>query len=147
MKVDLLWATPEPEKVIALAMRRCYSTKTLEDILLELESKGPEYWKHLIELAIRDKSFDVIEHFCILVLLEDCTKEEICELGLANPFIRFTYVKPNTYIASLNARSLIELIYQNKHTEFTSGIIRSLQEKNIGRLFISVALGGVVIES
>ncbi|MEM0116946.1 MAG: hypothetical protein QXE12_04150 [Conexivisphaerales archaeon] len=147
MKVDVLWTTPEPEKTIALAMRRCYSTKTLEEILLELESKGPGYWKHLIELAIRDKSYDVIEHFCLLVLLEDCNEEEIHEVGIGNRYINFTRLKPGVYLASLNARTLLELIYQNKYKRFGLEILRSIQQKRIADLFTSLILEGVTFES
>jgi len=147
MKVSVLWATPDPEKTIALAMRRCYSTKTLNELLSELESKGPDYWKHLIELAIRDKSFDVIEHFCILILLEGVDETEIFKVSMKNPFIRFTHLKPRIYLVSLNARTLMEMTYQNEHRELVLAIIKSLKEEGIGNLFISVAFGGMLIES
>ena len=32
MKVSLVWSSPNPEKTIAVAMMRCYSTKTIEEI-------------------------------------------------------------------------------------------------------------------
>jgi|SRR5579875_527284 hypothetical protein len=146
MKTSVLWATPDPEKTIALAMRRCYSTKTLSELVSELESKGPDYWKHLIGLAIRDKSFDVIEHFCILVLLEDLDEKEIFSIILKNPFIRFTYLKPKVYLASLNARTLIEMIHQDECKELALSIIKSLKDAGIGNLFISVVFGGMLIE-
>lgn len=62
MTVELITCTPAPEFTVALAMRRCTSTGSLDDILKELREKGPTYWKHLIERAHREKSKDVFEH-------------------------------------------------------------------------------------
>ena len=42
MKVSLVWSSPSPERTIAVAMRRCYSTKPIEEIQSELEQKGAE---------------------------------------------------------------------------------------------------------
>jgi len=73
MRVRLLWHTPEPEITVALAMRRCYSSKPIEDLEAELKSK-PGYEKDLIAKALRDKTFDVIEHAVFMFELEGISR-------------------------------------------------------------------------
>ena len=75
MHVSLLWSSPKPEETIAVAMRRCYSTKPIEDIQAELGQKGPEYWKYLLAKAMQDKSLDVLEHFTMTLLAEGAAEE------------------------------------------------------------------------
>jgi thymidylate synthase (FAD) len=73
MRVKLLWHTPNPETVVALAMRRCYNSKPIEDLEAELASK-PGYEKELIAKAIRDKTFDVIEHAVFMFEIEGISR-------------------------------------------------------------------------
>jgi thymidylate synthase (FAD) len=73
MRVKLLWHTPNPEVVVALAMRRCYSSKPIEDLEKEVQSK-PGYEKELIAKAIRDKTFDVIEHAVFMFEIEGISR-------------------------------------------------------------------------
>jgi thymidylate synthase (FAD) len=73
MRVKLLWHTPQPEITVALAMRRCYSSKPIEDLEKELVSK-PGYEKELITKAIRDKTFDVIEHAVFMFEIEGVSR-------------------------------------------------------------------------
>jgi thymidylate synthase (FAD) len=73
MRVKLLWFTPRPEITVALAMRRCYSSKPIEDLEQEILSK-PGYEKELIAKAIRDKTFDVIEHAVFMFEIEGVSR-------------------------------------------------------------------------
>ena len=69
IRVRLLWYTPNPQTVVALAMRRCYSAKPIEELESELASR-PGYEKDLIAKALRDKTFDVIEHAVFMFEIE-----------------------------------------------------------------------------
>jgi len=60
IRARLLWHTPNPEVTVALAMRRCYSAKPIEDLEAELASR-PGYEKDLIAKALRDKTFSGAE--------------------------------------------------------------------------------------
>lgn len=73
MRVKLLWHTPNPEFNVALAMRRCYNAKPIEELEKELQSK-PGYEKELIAKAIRDKTFDVIEHAVFMFEIEGISR-------------------------------------------------------------------------
>jgi thymidylate synthase (FAD) len=73
MRAKLLWYTPNPELAVALAMRRCYSSKPIEDLEAELVSK-PGYERELIARALRDKTFDVIEHAVFMFELEGISR-------------------------------------------------------------------------
>src|SRR5438309_5406338 len=62
MKVILLSHTQNPEFACALSMRRCYSSKPIEELEAELKEKGPDYIKYLMNRVKEDKSFDIYEH-------------------------------------------------------------------------------------
>ena len=85
----MVWSAPKPEKTIAVAMRRCYSAKPIEEIEAELEQKGPEYWKYLLTRALQDKSLDVIEHFTFTLVADEMEEHEVGRLALSFPFVRF----------------------------------------------------------
>jgi thymidylate synthase (FAD) len=73
IRARLLWHTPNPEVIVALAMRRCYSAKPIEDLEAELASR-PGYEKDLIAKALRDKTFDVIEHAVFMFEIEGISR-------------------------------------------------------------------------
>jgi len=73
IRVRLLWHTPDPEIVVALAMRRCYSAKPIEELESELKSR-PGYERDLIAKALRDKTFDVIEHAVFMFEIEGISR-------------------------------------------------------------------------
>jgi thymidylate synthase (FAD) len=73
IRVRLLWHTPNPEVVVALAMRRCYSAKPIEELESELASR-PGYEQDLIAKALRDKTFDVIEHAVFMFEIEGISR-------------------------------------------------------------------------
>ena len=73
MRVRLLWLTPDPEVMVALAMRRCYNSKPIEELEKELHSK-PGYERELIAKALRDKTFDVIEHAVFMFEIEGVSR-------------------------------------------------------------------------
>jgi thymidylate synthase (FAD) len=73
MRVRLLWYTPNPEVMVALAMRRCYNSKPIEELEREIQSK-PGYEKELIAKALRDKTFDVIEHAVFMFEIEGVSR-------------------------------------------------------------------------
>jgi len=110
MRVKLLWYTPNPEFNVALAMRRCYSAKPIEELEKELASK-PGYEKDLIAKAIRDKTFDVIEHAVFMFEIEGISR--VCSHQLVRHRIasydqesqRFSVVEREDFILPPSVRS------------------------------------------
>ena len=142
MKVSLAWASPKPERTIAVAMRRCYSTKAIEDIEAELEQKGSEYWKFLITKALQDKSLDVLEHFTMTFLLEGAGEIEVGGIALAFPYLRATHLKGSDWLVSLNARTLVELWRDGRGKALADMMVSELNQRNVGSLFNALAFGG-----
>ncbi len=141
MKVSLVWSSPWPERTIAVAMRRCYSTKPIEEIEVELEQKGPEYWKYLLTKALQDKSLDVLEHFTMTVLVDEGDVEEINRLAAAYPYLRTTHLRENDWLLSLNARTLVELWRDEAAKAFAYSIVNELGDRQVCPLFNDVAFG------
>jgi thymidylate synthase (FAD) len=110
MRAKLLWHTPNPEQTVALAMRRCYSSKPIEDLEAELTSK-PGYEKELIARALRDKTFDVIEHAVFMFELEGISR--VCSHQLVRHRIasydqesqRFSAVEKEDFIVPPSIRN------------------------------------------
>jgi len=73
IRARLLWHTPNPEVIVALAMRRCYSAKPIEELEAELAAR-PGYERDLIAKALRDKTFDVIEHAVFMFEIEGISR-------------------------------------------------------------------------
>src|SRR2546425_12272533 len=109
MKVSLVWHTPNPERTIAVAMRRCYSTKPIEDIEVELEQKGREYWKYLLTRALQDKSLDVFEHYCLELLIEDTPEAEMSRVATAYHFIRLLALNGSDRLVPIKAQTILEM--------------------------------------
>lgn len=141
MKVSLVWATPFPERTIAVAMRRCYSTKPIEEIQTELEQKGQEYWKYLLTRALQDKSLDVIEHYSLELLIEDAVEDEVEKVALAYPFVRFLRLNQKDWLVSMNARTLIEMWRDGVHQAFARSVVDRLNLNRTSPIFNSVAFG------
>ncbi|MCS7116871.1 MAG: FAD-dependent thymidylate synthase [Nitrososphaerales archaeon] len=74
MRVKLIWHTPSPERVIAIAMRRCYSTSTIEEIEKEIDSKGDAYIQYLVRKALNDRTFSVLEHVVFTFEIEGISR-------------------------------------------------------------------------
>ena len=141
MKVSLVWASPRPERTIATAMRRCYSTKPIEDIESELEQKGPEYWKFLLSKALQDKSLDVLEHFTMTILVEGGGEEEVGNLVRAFPYLRVTRLKDADWMLSMNARTLVELWRDPRGKSFARLVVSELDNKGVCPIFSELAFG------
>ena len=141
MKVVLVWMTPSPEKTIAIAMRRCYSTKLIEEIESELDQKGPEYWKYLLTRALQDKSLDVIEHYCLELLLEDVAQEEVGRVLRFFPFVRALQLNELDWLIAMNARTLIEMWRDLEFRPFAGSIVKELNMRGVSPIFNSVAFG------
>jgi hypothetical protein len=141
VKVSLIWSSPSPEKTIAVAMRRCYSTKPIEDIETELEQKGPEYWKFLLTKALQDKSLDVLEHYTMTLLIQGGGEGELAKVLRSHPYLRATYLKGEDWLLSLNARTLVELWHDAEAKAFAESIVTELDGKKVGSLFNSLAFG------
>lgn len=141
MKVSLVWASPKPERTIAVAMRRCFSTKTIEEIESELEQKGPEYWKYLLSKAMQDKSLDVLEHFTMTLLVEGADDGAVGDLALNFPYLRATRLKDEDWFLSMNARTLVELWRDSRGKAMAQLIVSVLEEKKVSPLFDSLAFG------
>lgn len=142
MKASLVWSAPRPEMTIAVAMRRCYSTKTIEEIETELERKGPEYWKYLLTRALQDKSLDVIEHFTMTLLLEEMREEEARWLTGAFPFVRLTRLGEKSWLLSMNARTLIEMWRDPEARTFAGVLVAELNSKDVCPILSPLAFGG-----
>jgi hypothetical protein len=141
MKVSLVWSSPFPEKTIAVAMRRCYSTKPIEDIEAELEQKGSEYWKYLLSKALQDKSLDVLEHFVLTVAVEGAEEADLGLLVRAFPYLRATQLRPNDWLMTLNARTLVELWKDSRGKAFSEMVVSELSQRGVCPIFNQLAFG------
>jgi len=128
-----------PEKTIAIAMRRCYSTKPIEEVESDLDQRGQEYWKYLLTKALQDKSLDVIEHFTMTLLVEGAGEAETGNLALQFPFLRFLRVGEDDWLLSLNARTLIEMWRDDSAKSFASAVVSELDARGVSSLFNSLA--------
>ncbi|MDG6989426.1 MAG: FAD-dependent thymidylate synthase [Nitrososphaerota archaeon] len=142
MKVSLVWASPSPERTIAIAMRRCYSTKPIEDIEAELELRGAEYWKYLLTKALQDKSLDVLEHFTMTLLVEETGDAEVGGLLQGFPYLRATHLKDSDWLVSLNSRTLVELWRNPIGKQFAGLVVSELDTRSVCPVFNEVAFGG-----
>lgn len=141
MKVSVVWSSPSPEKTIAVAMRRCYSTKPIEEIELELEQKGADYWKYLLVKALQDKSLDVLEHFTLTLVAEDAGDTDVGSLARNFPYLRATHLVADNWMISMNARTLVELWRSAGGRTFAELVISELDSRGICPLFNDVAFG------
>ncbi len=141
MKVSLVWTSPKPERTIAVAMRRCFSTKVIEDIEAELEQKGAEYWKYLLTKALQDKSLDVLEHFTMSVLVEGLSEVEASRLVLRFPYLRALRLNEIDWLLSMNARTLVELWRDGGGKALADSIVSELDRREVSPIFNAVAFG------
>ena len=137
-----MWSSPNPEKTIAVAMRRCYSTKTIEDIEAELDQKGPEYWKYLLSKAMQDKSLDVLEHFTMTLLVEGAGDADLGGVVRGFPYMRLTHLKDSDWLLSMNARTLVELWRDARGRPLAGMIVTELDNKGVCPIFSGLAFGG-----
>ena len=141
MKVSVIWTSPFPERTIAVAMRRCYSTKPIEEIETELEQKGAEYWKYLITKALQDKSLDVLEHFTLTLLAEGADGAEIGDLVRNFPYLRASPLKGDDWMVSFNARTLVELWRAPNGRAFADLVVSELEREGTCPVFNEAAFG------
>ena len=141
MKVSLVWSSPNPDRTIAVAMRRCYSTKPIEEIEAELEQKGPDYWKYLLTKAMQDKSLDVLEHFTQTLLVEDAAESEAGDVARRFPYLRMTRLKGSDWLLSMNARTLVELWRDPQARPFADQVAAELDRLRVCPVFNEVAFG------
>ena len=134
-----MWSSPYPEKTMAVAMRRCYSTKPIEDIVTELEQKGPEYWKYLLSKALQDKSLDVLEHFVLTLAVEGAAGADVGLLVRSFPYMRATQLGQNDWLMTLNARTLVELWKDPRGKTFAGMVISELSQKDVCPIFNQLA--------
>lgn len=138
----MVWNSPMPEKTIAIAMRRCYSTKPIEEIESDLDQRGQEYWKYLLTKALQDKSLDVIEHFTMTLLVDGVGEGETGKLVRQFPYLRFLRVGESGWLLSMNARTLIEMWREASAKPFAKAVVSELGARGVCSLFNSVAFGG-----
>ena len=124
-----------------MAMRRCYSTKPIEEIEVELEQKGTEYWKYLLTKAMQDKSLDVLEHFALTLLAEGADESAVGELVRNFPYLRASQLTGADWMISLNGRTLVELWRTPKGRAFADLVVSELERKGICPIFDEVAFG------
>jgi len=141
MKVSLVWSSPKPERTIAVAMRRCYSTKTIEEIEADLEQKGMEYWKYLLTKAMQDRSLDVLEHFTLSFLVEGMDETDAGRLTRRFPYMRVSILGNDSWLVSMNARTLVELWREPWAREFAEPIVSELDIKRVCPVFSQLAFG------
>jgi hypothetical protein len=123
-------------------MRRCYSTKPIEDIETELEQKGADYWKFLLTKALQDRSLDVLEHYTMTLLIQGVEGGLVTTLLRSHPYLRATNLKEDDWLLSLNARTLVELWHDSEVKPFAETIVAELDGKKVSPLFNSLAFGG-----
>jgi hypothetical protein len=141
MKVSLVWTSPSPEKTIAIAIRRCYSTKPIEEIESELTQKGPEYWRYLLTKALQDKSLDVIEHFTMTLMVDGMREGEAGELSRSFSYVRLLRVGADSWLLSMNARTLIEMWRSQRSRSFAEAVVSELDGRGICPVLIPLAFG------
>ncbi|HUI87073.1 MAG TPA: FAD-dependent thymidylate synthase [Nitrososphaerales archaeon] len=141
MKATLVWSVPKPEKVIAVAMRRCYSTKPIEEIEAELEQKGPEYWKYLMTRALQDKSLDVIEHFVFSVVVDGMPESEAGRLALGFPYVKFLRLGEGRWLVSMNARTLVEIWRGQAFRGLAEAVVAEFDRRDVCPIFNSLVFG------
>ena len=141
MNVSLVWSSPKPERTIAVAMRRCYSTKAIEDIETELEQKGAEYCKFLLTKCLQDKSLDVLEHFTMSLLVEGAGEVEVSKLIRRFPYIHSTRLNETDWLLSMNARTLVELWRDSEGKPFAESVVAELDRKQVSPLFNELVFG------
>ena len=122
-------------------MRRCYSTKTIEEIESELDQKGEEYWKYLLTKCLQDKSLDVLEHFTLSLVIEDLDESRAGELARKFPYLRILGLRVGSWLVSLNARTLVELWRDTSTKDVAEGIISELDNKMVCPIFDKLAFG------
>lgn len=142
MNVAVVWATSNPERTIAVAMRRCYSTKPIEEVEAQLDEKGEEYWKYLLTRALQDKSLDVIEHYCMELLVEGVSQESLARILAHFPFVRALPLKESDWLVAMNGRTLVEMWRDPEFKSFATQVVKELTGRKIGLVFNSVAFGG-----
>ena len=142
MKVSLVWSSPRPDMTVAVAMRRCYSTKTIEEIEAELEQKGAEYWKYLLSKAMQDKSLDVLEHFTMSLEVEGMPAADAGALAIRFPFLRMSDLGGGAWLVTLNARTLVELWRDARAKQFAGAVVAELDGKNVCPVLSGLAFGG-----
>jgi len=141
MKASLVWSSPNPERTMAVAMRRCYSTKVIEDIELELEQKGVEYWKYLLEKCLEDKSLDVFEHFALTFVVEEIDEAEVGRLVRSFPYVRISELGAGLWLVSMNARTLVELWRDPRTKVFAHSLVSELDLKQTCPMFSRLVFG------
>ncbi len=106
LKVVRLWSSPEPERLIGLAMRRCYTTKVWEELLQDVQTAGyPEY---LTESAFRRLEFDVYEHVRMLFTVL-AVPSEMLSLLQTHPQVVSSKLSEGSFLVSMNLRTLTEM--------------------------------------
>ncbi len=141
MKASLVWSTPNPERTISVAMRRCYSTKPIEEIQSELELKGPEYWRYLLTRALQDKSLDVLEHFCLTLTVDGIDGTRAGLLARSFPYVRLLNLGGEDWLVSMNARTLVEIWRGEGFKDFAEVVVTVLDEAGTCPIFNSLAFG------
>ena len=141
MKATLVWSSPSPERTIAVAMRRCFSTKTIEEIEAELEQKGADYWKYLLTKALQDKSLDVLEHFTMTLVLDGASESEAGSLSRNFPYLRVGPLSRDAWLISMNARTLVELWRSQEGRAVADLIVAELAAGSVCPVFAEIAFG------
>jgi thymidylate synthase (FAD) len=101
--LKLLWHTPEPERLIGAAMRRCYTTHPIETILREVSK---EYGEYLAASAFERSEYDVYEHVRVLCLAVGSDREVLYTL-LRHRYIEATPLG-GAWLFSFNLRTAVE---------------------------------------
>jgi thymidylate synthase (FAD) len=102
--MKIVWHTKEAERIIGIAMRRCYTTKPIE--LIE-EEVTPEYGAYLSASAYQRMEFDVYEHVRITVLA-DLSADDLLSLLLKYRYLDATPLTKESWLISFNLRTAVE---------------------------------------
>ncbi|MER3601279.1 MAG: thymidylate synthase (FAD) [Nitrososphaerota archaeon] len=102
--MEVLWHTAEAERLIGIAMRRCYTSKPLQEIMEEVSA---EYGAYLTCSAYQRMEFDVYEHVRISGLMT-ASPEELLSLLLRFRYLDVTRLDRETWLVSFNLRTALE---------------------------------------
>jgi hypothetical protein len=138
LRVSLVWSSPFPEKIVSVAMRRCYSTKVIEEIESELDQKGIEYMKYLLRRALEDRALDVFEHFRLEFLVEDADESFVNSILIFYPFAQWLRLGKTDWLLAINARTIIEMWRDPKTIDFAKLLVGELKSRHICDVFNEV---------
>lgn len=116
--VELLSQTENLTKVIATAARVCYSGLPLKELLSRYSEAEDE---ELIKRVVGMGHLSVVEHGVLTFRVDKELKEELFEIMMDKPYLKISE-REDSFIVSLNLRTIIELTEEKPELRFTKAV-------------------------